>query len=269
MKLGISTYTYMWSIGFENARPEWPMSLFDVLEQAKRLGVAVVQIGPNLPLPQIGEPNLTTFLERAADLDIEFELATRGLEYDHLVRQMHLAKRLRAKLLRTIPEIEGRPVDAHELSARARAVLPVFEREGVQLAIENGRIPARELANVFDDLKSPLLGAVLDTVNSLAISEGWKHVAEILAPYTMCLHLKEFIIKRAWHMMGFVCEGRPTGQGQLDVPCLLERCKESKHDFNVIIELWPPEQRSLDETILVERRWAEESIAYTRRYVPN
>jgi hypothetical protein len=113
------------------------------------------------------------------------------------------------------------------------------------------------------------VGIVLDTTNSLAVPEGWKYVAETLAPYTMCLHLKEFIIKRVWHMMGFICEGRPAGQGQLEIAWLLDQCRRSAHKYNVIIELWPPEQKTLQETIELERAWAVESVRYLRQYIPD
>jgi len=108
---------------------------------------------------------------------------------------------------------------------------------------------------------------VLDTVNSLAVPEGWKDVARTLAPHTLCLHYKDFAIKRAWHMMGFICEGTPSGQGQVDTRWLLDTLKASPYDFNVIIELWPPEQASLEDTIRLEQQWAEKSVPYLRQYI--
>jgi sugar phosphate isomerase/epimerase len=269
MRLGINTYTYMWSIGFEGARPENPMTAVGLLEQARRLGVKVVQVGPNLPLDKLTGPELDTFCDRAREWEIELELGTRGLEFDHLAAQVALCKRIGATLLRTIPEIGGRMPSTPEITASLRAILPVLEREGVRLGMENGKIPAADLAQVVEETASPLCGIVLDTVNSLAVPEGWKQVAETLAPYTMCLHLKEFIVKRVWHMMGFLCEGRAAGQGQLDIPWLLEACRKSRYDYNVIIELWPPEQKTLGETIALEEAWAVESVKFLRRHIPD
>jgi hypothetical protein len=37
----------------------------------------------------------------------------------------------------------------------------------------------------------------------------------------------------------------------------------------VIIELWPPEQKTLQETIELERAWAVESVRYLRQYIPD
>lgn len=267
MRLGINTYTYMWSIGFEGARPEKALTALGLLDQARQLGVRVVQVGPNLPLDRLSESERDAFCTSARDSGIELELGTRGLECDHLSRQVHLCKRIGAALLRTIPEIGGRTPPLADIPRHLRAILPALEGEGVRLAMENGKIPAQDLADILEETASPSLGIVLDTVNSLAIPEGWRHVAETLAPHTMCLHLKEFIIKRAWHMMGFICEGRPAGQGQLDIPWLLETCRRSKHDYNVIVELWPPEQKTLQETIELEHAWAVESVRFLRQYI--
>jgi sugar phosphate isomerase/epimerase len=257
----------MWSIGFEGARPERAMTAFGLLEQALRLGVRVVQVGPNLPLDRLSERELDSFCAQARDSGLELELGTRGLECEHLARQVHLAKRIGATLLRTIPEIGGRTPPVSEIPRHLNAILPALEGNGVRLALENGKIPARDLKGILDETGSSLVGVVLDTVNSLAVPEGWKYVAEVLAPYTMCLHLKEFVIKRVWHMMGFICEGRPTGQGQLDIPWLLETCGHSAHEYNVIIELWPPEQKTLQETIELEQAWAIESVRFMRQYI--
>lgn len=267
MKLGINTYTFMWSIGFEGARPEKPLTALGLLEQAHALGVQVVQYGPNLPLEKLPNAELDTVLQKAREWGIDLEVASRGLDLDHITRQVQLAKRIGSPIVRTIPEIGGKPVDARTSLPHLCELLPVLKAEGVNLAIENGKIPALELKWLLDEANDPHVGVVLDTTNSLAVPEGWRYVAEILAPYVMSLHCKEFIIKRVWHMMGFICEGRPTGQGQLDVPWLLEQCKRSRFPYNVICELWPPEQKALQETIDLEHAWAKESIPYLRQFV--
>ncbi len=267
MKLGINTYTYMWSIGFEGARPPKPMGVFDLLQKARELGVKVLQLGPNLPLESLGEAGLEALREQASGAGVELELGTRGIESDHLRAQISRCERLGATLLRTIPEVNGQTAPVADIPGYLREVAPLLERRGIRLAMENGKIPARELAWAVEQAGSRSVGVVLDTANSLAVHEGWKHVTEVLAPHTMCLHLKEVIMKRVWHMMGFACEGRPTGQGQLDIPWILETCRRSVHDFNVIVELWPPEQETLEETIRLEQAWAVDSVAFMRRYI--
>lgn len=267
MKLGINTYAFMWSIGFEGASPRRPLSAMDLLVRTRELGLKVLQVGPNLPLDKLPEHQLDEFIQKAREWNITLELGTRGLDYEHLVKQVDLARKIGSDLLRTVPELNGKPAAATDIPRYFDQIQPLLESGAVRLALENGVIPAPELRHAIEMAGSPLLGVVLDTTNSFAVPEGWKYTTEILAPHVMCLHLKEFIIRRVWHMMGFICEGRPAGQGQLDVPWLLETLKASMHDFNVIIELWPPEQPDLEQTIATEQAWAAESVAFLRQFI--
>lgn len=267
MKLGIGTYCYMWSIGFDGARPQRPLTAIGLLEKARELGVSLVQVGPNLPLDALPEAELDAFVARARDWGIELELGARGIEREHLEGEVRLAKRIGASLLRTIPEVGGQTPPLAELPAHLGAIRPLLEGEGVRLGLENGKIPALDLRTVLDDLGSANVGVILDTVNSLAISEGWRYVAETLAPHTICLHHKEFVVERVWTMMGFTVQGRPAGQGQVDTPWLLDLLRAAGARFNVVLELWPPEQTTLDATIAIEQAWVRESIAYLRQYV--
>jgi 3-oxoisoapionate decarboxylase len=279
MKLGINSYTFMWAIGFKGpnpafpnseARPEIPLTPLGLLEKARSLGVKLVQTGPNLGLEKYSEKEIDQFIRTAQDWGIELELGTRGLDDDHLKQQVALAKRMGARLIRTLPEIGGKyAVDASLIPPVVRPVLPLLEREGVRLAIENGRTPAADLRAALDSIGSPQVGVVLDMVNSMAVPEGWKYVTELLAPHTMCVHYKDFTIRRAWHMMGFICEGTASGQGMVETEWLFQTLMASPYDFNVIIELWPPEQPELDETIVLEQTWAEESVPYLRKLIKN
>ncbi len=278
MKLGINSYTYMWSIGFKGAhptypdreaRPEHPMTLLDLLRKARELGVSLVQTGPNLPLEALPETEIDEFIHTAQEWEIELELGTRGLDFEHLVRQIGLAKRMGARLIRTLPEVGGvYDLYGSLIPAALRQVAPLLESEGIRLGIENGRTPAALLADALDEVNSPNVGVVLDMVNSLAVPEGWREVTRILSPYTMCVHYKDFTIRRQWHMMGFLCEGTPAGQGMVETAWLLEQLQASRHPFNVIVELWPPEQPSLEATVALEQAWAVESVRYLRQFIP-
>jgi sugar phosphate isomerase/epimerase len=144
-----------------------------------------------------------------------------------------------------------------------------LEAAKVGLAIENGRIPASEMAEVLDESSCRWLGVTLDTVNSLAIPEGTREIVRHFARHTLCLHVKDFVVQRAWHMMGFSVEGRPAGEGQMGLPWILEQLKKEGSDPNAILELWPPPQAKLDETIALEHAWAESSVRYLRKHIPN
>ncbi len=267
MILGIGTYCYMWAIGFQGAQPEKPLTALGLLGKARELGVHLVQIGPNLPLNKLSDVDLSQFIRKASEWKIELELGTRGLETDHLNEQVLLARRIGGKLLRTIPEIDGKPMDYRDIPPYLRAILPVLEKENIKLGMENGKIPAKDLCWALDQVRSPYLGIILDTVNSLAVPEGWKYVAEVLALHTICLHHKDFTVQRVWNMMGFTVQGRPAGKGQLDTAWLLDTLKAAGAKFNVILEVWPPEQKTLQETIDLEDAWVKESVPYLRTLI--
>jgi sugar phosphate isomerase/epimerase len=256
MKLGIGTYTYMWSIG------EGRMTAQGLIDRAVELGVRVVQFGPNLPLDSAGE------LDRRG---LEVEMGTKGLDAAHLARQAEFAASHGVRLLRTVPDYEKRSAapGTDEIVEALRPLVPLLERLGVSLAIENATIPAAVLAESLERIGSERVGVTLDTVNSLAIPEGTEQVARTLAPYTLCLHVKDFSVDRVWHMMGFTVEGRAAGQGQLNVPWLLDLLRGAGRRPNAILELWPPRQTTAEETVALEERWAVESVAYLRRLIPD
>jgi sugar phosphate isomerase/epimerase len=255
----------MWSIGFPGAEPLNPMTGDDLLDKALELGVSLVQTGPNLVFNTPKE--LISFFNRANSLELSLELGIRGLRTSHLIAWIQHCNAAGAKLLRTVPEIDGNPPSPDQIVDFLRPIRPTLEAAGVVLGLENGAIPCRDLRQAIDRLDSPNFGIVLDMVNSLAVPEGWKEVTSILAPYTVCLHYKDFSLRRAWYKMGFICEGRAAGQGQINTEWLFEALVTSQHDYNVILELWPPPQQNLQTTIAMEHEWAVESICYLRKFV--
>jgi sugar phosphate isomerase/epimerase len=270
MKLGIGTYTYMWSIGFAGAQPATPMDALGLLSKARDLGVHVVQFGPNLALDGLSEARLQEVSDYARRMQIELEVGTRGIDVQHLHRQLALAARLGCGMVRTVPELSsGKVPDLSELQECLREVVPELNRRRIRLALENGNIPAQDLAGALDVLASPWLGVTLDTANSLAIPEGTQQVVKTLARHTVGFHIKDFVVRRAWHRMGFIVEGTPAGQGQMDLPWILRELKSAKADPSAILELWPPEQADIQTTTALEQLWAEESIRYLRHYIVN
>jgi sugar phosphate isomerase/epimerase len=272
VKLGIGAYCYMWSIGFGRLfpqQPQAPITALGLLDKARELGVKVVQYGPNHPFASYPAAEVAAIARQAREWGIELELATRGLEAAHLEEQIEVCHRLGAKLLRTIPELTGANLATKDIPSYCNAVLPSLIARGVKLGLENGKIPAVEMREVIEKIANPLVGIVLDTANSMAVPEGYKHVVEVLAPYTNCLHHKEFIVLRAWSMMGFVVEGRPAGQGQVDTPWLLETVRKAGAQCNCILEAWPPYQGTLQGTVDLEQQWVVESVRYLRTLIPD
>lgn len=256
----------MWSIGFEGARPERPMCAVDLIGKAQELGVYVVQFGPNLALYELDKSEIKDVLSLAREARVELEIGTRGIETQWLETLIDFTANCGASLLRIVPEVDGRTPDGKELGRLLRAIEPHARESRVRLALENSLIPAAALDMALREIDSEWIGITLDTVNSLAIPESTEEVMRHLATWTRSLHLKDFVVTREWHRMGFHVEGRPAGQGQLNIPQLLRLFEQGTH-CNAILELWPPQQSTLAATISLEQQWATSSIQYLRTLI--
>ena len=240
MKLEISSYTCTWAIGVPGYDLVQPMTALALVDRAAALGVDIVQIGDNLPLGRLSPAELDALKARAAGHAISLEVGTA----DH-----HLA--------------------ADEVVTTLRGIMARFEQAGVALAIENhDRFGVAMLVEILQRRNSPATGICLDIVNSFGALEGPKVVVEALAPWTLNLHVKDFVVRRVSHSMGFTVEGRPAGQGQLDIPWLLEQLHMRRRDCNAILELWTPPGPTVAETIIKEHEWAQASVAYLRQLIP-
>jgi sugar phosphate isomerase/epimerase len=267
VKLGLGSYCFMWAHGVPGQPPPpAPVSAFDLVDRCVAHGVRVVQFGPNLPLDGV---DLDALAARTHEAALEVEVGVAGLDVETIQRGVALCATLGASLLRTVDLYSGPQRSAADVERQLRVALPALEDSGVRLAVENARTPAADLSAVIDAIGSPWLGVTLDTVNSLAIPEGTREVVNALARHTLCLHVEDFRVDRVWHMMGFTVVGTPAGQGQLDVPWLLDRLRAAGRDPNAILELWVPRQETLDETIALERSWVDASVSYLRRLIPD
>jgi sugar phosphate isomerase/epimerase len=245
------------------------MMAMDLLDQAARLGVGVVQIADNLPLDQLSSSGLSALHRRASELEIRIEVGARGIAPDHLHVYLQLAQRLQSPILRVVVDTADHHPSDDEVVQTVRSLVPDFEQASVCLAIENhDRFPPKVLARILERVGSTNVGICLDTANSLGALEGPEAVVEVLGPWTVNLHVKDIAVRRAGHNMGFTIEGRPAGQGQHNIPRLPRRLRELDRDPNAILELWTSPEETLVETMAKEAAWAATGVEYLRRFIP-
>ena len=264
VRLGISSWTYPWAIGVNGyPSPARPMRLADLLERAAALKVSVVQIADNLPVHKLGPEELRDIRDQAVSLGIKIEIGTRGVEPDHLLLYLNLALKLDALLVRTLTHtLESQP-SLEQAEQWIREVLPEFEANGVTLGLENyEKHSSFALASTVRRFDSKHIGICLDTVNSLGVLELPQDVVETLAPLTVNLHVKDFLIERVPYKMGYIVSGAPAGLGQLDIPWLLSQMRSD--EVSAILEQWPPLKESVEATIAMEQDWAECGVQYLR-----
>jgi sugar phosphate isomerase/epimerase len=235
------------------------------VRHAAGLGVSLVQIGDNLPLERASESELYEVRDAAAASGVAIELGARGIAHAYIERMIELCEFFQSKLLRVVVDTEWSHPDAEDVMAAVGSFAPRLERAGVRLAIENhDRFPAATLVRMMERVGTRHVGICLDTVNSLGCGEGPEYVVKQLARFTSSVHVKDFRIRRASHMMGFTVTGTPAGQGALDVPWLLGEIRAAGRDPNLLLELWPEPEDQVADTIRKEEQWQRESLGYLR-----
>jgi sugar phosphate isomerase/epimerase len=268
MKLGISSYTFPWAIGLPDAIPSHPLTPLQLLEKAHDLGVGIVQFGPNMPLDQLPEKELREVMKQAGAWKIDLEIGTIGIDPGRLKDQIHFSKRIGAILLKTTPEGPNGHIPLRtEISNCLRAVLGELAGEKMGLAIDNSRIPAQELNALLESIRSPWLGAALDTANPLALPQGFQLSVRVLGHRTLSLQIKDFVVQPAAHGMGFSVIGCPVGKGQLNIPWIVESFAALRIAPSALLESWTPEQKTLQETLALEDEWAKQGVDYLRRFI--
>jgi hypothetical protein len=131
-------------------------------------------------------------------------MGTIGIDPERLRDQIHFAKRIGVILLKTTPEgPDGHIPMRTEISTCLRAVVGELAEEKIGLAIDNSRIPAQELNEILGSIRSPWLGAALDTANPLALPQGYQLSVRVLGHRALSLQIKDFVGETARYIKLF------------------------------------------------------------------
>lgn len=221
MRVGLDSYSYRYAAGLWGWRSEAVLSPEGYLERAKELGLAGVHFADLGHFPSLETEYLSCLRTKAEQRGLYLELGTGGTDPRHLEMALHVAATLGSRVLRTFVGAFRWHADApaRETIERAaeglRQVMPLAERLGVRIAVENHLdLTTEEMLTLLERVGSEYLGVCLDTGNPLGLLEDPVAAAEALAPYTFTTHLKEFkaVLRRA----GLVLRGTALGRG--DVP---------------------------------------------------
>lgn len=268
MQLGLSSYTYTWAVGVPGSLPAKPLSAFDLVNKAYTSGLRLVQIADNLPLENWPSDKLLDLISYAKNKYVSIEMGGRGLTPEHTLKCLKAAETLHSPILRMVIDSLGFEPDLQTIIRIIRDLLPEFELRKIRLAIENhDRFKARDFEKIIQSVGSDTVGICLDSVNSMGAGEGFEIVSEILLPYTINLHIKDFTICRVSHKMGLVIEGRPAGKGMLNIRDTFEKLSVLNRCQSAILELWTPPEPKMEDTIEKEEQWARGSIEYLKEFL--
>ncbi|HEX9185820.1 MAG TPA: TIM barrel protein [Vicinamibacteria bacterium] len=265
MRLGLSSYTYTWAVGVPGHAPPRPLSAGDLVRRAAEKGVACVQVADNVLLEALTDRERRDLRTLAMELGVAIEVGARSLTPESLARHLEIAAFFHSPVLRFVIDGPGYEPTVDAVVAVVTEALPRLRETGVRLAIENhDRLKAAQFREIVLRTDPEQVGICLDSVNSMGAGEGVAEVVATLAPSTLNLHLKDFTVARVSYKMGFVVEGRPAGQGMLNISWLLEEMRRHGRCQSAILELWTPPADTIEETIAREAAWADESLRFLK-----
>ena len=268
MKLGISSFTFPWTIG--GIEPEHPvsMSALELLERAHDLKADVLQIADNLPIGGLSDDELLKLKTQADVYGIAIEVGTRGIKSENISNFLHIAQLLGSPILRVVIDSKGHEPSITEIVELLKPFESEFKSAGIKLAIENhDRLTCAEFNEILDKAGPDWIGICLDTVNSLGAVEAPNTVIPALAPRAINVHMKDFEIVRTNGQMGFTVRGTALGEGRLDVAEVIAAVGGAKRDITSVIELWTPRQDSYAATVELENNWAKISVTNLRKSI--
>ena len=265
MQLGIGSYTYGWNVAHNNKLFRHTMDEYSLIEKTKQFGIKVLQVGDNLPMHEWDEERLNMFNRKLKENRIELEIGAKGLMEEQLHRYLELCLKFDTKVLRFIVDDKNYQPSLNEINKIIQSNIKLIKRNNVVLALENhDRFMATDYAYMIKQTGSNLVGICLDTANSIATGEGLASIIDILSPYTVNLHLKDFGISRLPHKQGFIVGGRIAGEGLLNIPSLMKKILQYNRCHTCILEQWVPPEKKIEATLEKENQWAEKSMNYLK-----
>jgi 3-oxoisoapionate decarboxylase len=147
---------------------------------------------------------------------------------------------------------------------RLRHAAPKAARSGVRLAAENHTDSfSEEVIWVLDQVDHPFVGACIDTVNGLHVTENPITAVENLAPRAFTNHFRDnkIIIKPD----GFEMTGAAVGEGDLDMQCAYDliRRNPAVNRLNIELDLRCPLD-DMQQALRIEREALQRSIRWCR-----
>ena len=260
--IGLGSYAFFWQSS--NLNPH-PITLVQILEHTRSAGIDLFQICDYEQITSMSPSELDGLSNTAKALGIDLELGTRGTSPSHLGQYLEIAKRLDAKLIRSMVQTTASEYSLDKTVNELRELIKEFELADVVLALETyEQIATEDLLTIVEKVGSQNLGICLDVANVVARLENPKTCAEQASSKTLNLHVKDFAFSRQDGWVGFTFAGAGLGDGLLDYDHLVQTVKPNERNINQIIEHWVPWQGDIESTIALEKNWTAQSIDYLR-----
>lgn len=286
LKFGLHTYTLHLS-GFgqnwgthQEPRPK-QFSLEELMDRAVDWGLDGLHL-TGADLESKGDDRLEEVREAAEDRGLYLEYNfSRDEEFDERLNDeihegIRIADKLGADLAKLSldirrprplygtdfhPEVMDQLVDVYE---EVQEAIPVMEETGVKLALENHtETYADEVIWLIEEIDHPLVGACVDTVNSMGVLENPEYAVERMAPYAFCNHFCDHRLDR--DQFGVRFHGVALGDGDIDLEKALDTIRRESPTDRITFEVeWAQGDDPEDVAREKEYQACEESIEYAQ-----
>lgn len=287
MLLGLHTYSlYMHGIGqaWAGFQLPWPrqMSTFELLDMIVDMGLEGVHLDDGV-LERL-DPAFLKEVRAAADekglyLEYNFTLDRGGFGVgvqndldEALVTAGHLGAdvvKMSMDLRRPRPVAASRfhPAvvkDMEKVIEILKAAAPSAEAAGIRIAVENHCDSfSEEILWLLDQVDHPFVGACIDTVNGLHVTEDPMTAIQNLAPRAFTNHFRDDRI--IFQRYGFKLTGAAVGEGDIDMKRAYEIFKDqsSMNRINIETEMEIP-MDDMETALRLEKDAIYRSIRYCR-----
>ncbi|MCP4424669.1 MAG: sugar phosphate isomerase/epimerase [Chloroflexi bacterium] len=287
MRLGLHTYSlYHHGIAEDWAgfKLPWPrqMDIWQLMDYVVSIGLEGIHLDDKA-FHSMDEAHFHNVRDYAAErnLYLEYNFAMPSDKYDGNVQHeiedgIAIAKAIGAdvaklgmNLTRPHPVAASKfhpevMVQLENVVAKLKRAVPLAQDAGVRIGVENHTDAfSDEALWVLDQVDHPAVGACVDTVNALHVTENPITAVANLAPRAVTNHFRD--AKIIIQPDGFKLTGVVVGDGDLDMKRAYELIKQNPNvnRLNVELDLKCPLD-DMRETLQIEREALEKSVAFCR-----
>jgi len=286
MKLGLHTYTlHLWGLGQNwgiqaDPRPK-EMNLIQLMDRAVEWGLDGLHI-TGCDLESKDDNRLQAvreaaeirglYLEYNFSLDEEFDPRLT----DTIAQGILIAEKIGADLAKLSldirrprplygscfhPQVMRQLCDVYD---EVTAAVPLLEKTGIKLALENHTETfADEILWLIHRIDHPLVGACVDTVNSMGVLENPETAVEKLAPYAFSNHFCDHKLDR--DQFGIRFHGVALGDGDIDCFKTYKTIRDNSPTDRITFEIeWDMGEDALEVAREKEMDACIRSIKYAR-----
>ncbi len=287
MRLGMHTY----SLYHHGVAEDWAgfalpwqrqMTLFEMMDYIQTLGLEGLHLDAKaLDRMDPGYYDQVRSYAGSRNLYLEFNFALKSGHYDSAVQfdiadGLAIAQAIGADVTKIGMNLtRPRPVAAGKfhpdvmaqlevVADKVTAVLDQVEKTGIKLALENHTDAfSEEVLWVLDRIGHPMVGACIDTVNGIHVTENPITAVENLAPRAFTNHFRDNrIVITPW---GLKFTGAAVGEGDLDMKRSYELIRQNPdmNRINIELDLECPLD-SMEAAMATEKAALERSVVYCR-----